>query len=59
MQAWFVGEWADHRYSGLFAKDLNRRSLLNATEGRSDVMCAIQNESDHPDLLPPKGFDGQ
>jgi len=58
-QAWFVGEWADHSYAGLFAKDLNRRSLLNAREGRSDGIGAIQGERDHPDLLPSKGFDGQ
>ena len=58
-QAWFVREWADHSDAGLFAKDLNRRSLLNAREGRSDGMCAIQNERDHPDLLSPKGFDCQ
>lgn len=58
-QTWFVREWTDHSYAGLFAKDFNRRSLLNAREGRSDGMCAIQNERDYPDFLSPKGFDGQ
>ena len=58
-QTWFVRERADHRYAGLFAKDLKRRSFLNACEGRSNRMCAIQNESDYPDFLSPKGLDGQ
>ena len=59
LQAWFIREWAEHRHAGLFAKDLNCRSLLNAREGRPDGMCAIQDERDHPNLLSSKGFDGQ
>lgn len=58
-QTWFVREWAEHCYAGLFAKDLHRRSLLKAREGRSDGLRAIQNKRDDPDLLSPKGFDGQ
>lgn len=58
-QAWFIGEGAEYRYVGLFAENINGRSLLNARQGRSDGMRPIQDEGDNMDVFSAKGLDCQ